>query len=116
MPFLDENGKPRQYVAIRADITARKNAEISSARLVAIVESSDDAIVGKDLSGIVTNWNRGAERMFGYSSNEMVGTPMNAYINKPVKIDTLAELLVKAADFVMKQGIAKREIDSGSEH
>src|SRR4051812_12385732 len=74
VPFLDDTGKPRQYVAIRADITARKNAEIPSARLLAIVESSDDAIIGKDLTGTITSWNRGAERMFGYMDNERIGT------------------------------------------
>ncbi|MEP6685337.1 MAG: PAS domain S-box protein [Verrucomicrobiota bacterium] len=56
------------------DVTERKQAEIASQRLAAIVNSSDDAIVGKDLNGIVTSWNSGAERMFGYSASEMIGT------------------------------------------
>jgi PAS domain-containing protein len=47
------------------DITARERAEAASRRLAAIVESSDDAIIGKDLNGIVTGWNRGAERILG---------------------------------------------------
>ncbi len=80
VPFLDEGGKPRQYVAIRADITERKNAEITSARLAAIVKSSDDAIIGKDLDGIITSWNQGAEKMFGYPSAEMVGTSITRLI------------------------------------
>jgi PAS domain S-box-containing protein len=56
------------------DVTARNQAEIVSQRLAAIIESSDDAIVGKDLNSIVTSWNAGAERIFGYSASEMIGT------------------------------------------
>jgi PAS domain S-box-containing protein len=74
VPFLNEDGKPRQYVAIRADITERKQSEKAALRLAAIVESSDDAIIGKDLNSIITSWNEGAARIFGYSAGEMVGT------------------------------------------
>jgi two-component system CheB/CheR fusion protein len=56
------------------DITERARAEVVSQRLAAIVDSSDDAIVGKDLNSIVTSWNAGAERLFGYSAKEMIGT------------------------------------------
>lgn len=56
------------------DVTERNQAEIISQRLSAIVNSSDDAIVGKDLNSIVTSWNAGAERIFGYSAAEMIGT------------------------------------------
>ena len=56
------------------DITERKQAEIASLWLAAIVEFSDDAIIGKDINSIITSWNKGAERIFGYSASEMIGT------------------------------------------
>ena len=80
VPFLNEQGKPRQYVAIRAEITERKRAEEASALLAAIVDSSNDAIVGKNLDSIVTSWNAGAERIFGYSAKEMIGGPITRII------------------------------------
>ena len=58
---------------ILRDITERRRHEAAMAMLAAIVDSSDDAIVSKDLNSIVTSWNAGAERLFGYSAGEMVG-------------------------------------------
>ena len=72
-------GETRMY-GIVEDITTRKSAQDASQRLAAIVESSDDAIASKDLKGVVTSWNRAAERMFGYTSEEMVGRPITTII------------------------------------
>ena len=65
--------------AIR-DITDRKRADEARARLAAIVEFSDDAIIGKSLNGTVLSWNKGAERVFGYLASEIVGQPVTRII------------------------------------
>jgi PAS domain S-box-containing protein len=62
------------------DITDRKEAEIAKGKLVAIIESADDAIISKDLNGIITSWNLGAERIFGYSAQEAIGQPVSMLI------------------------------------
>ena len=58
------------------DITERKRNEETALRLAAIIESSNDAIVGKDLNGIITSWNGGAQRIFGYLAEEIIGKPI----------------------------------------
>jgi PAS domain S-box-containing protein len=65
--------------AIR-DITERKKAEELRAQLAAIVDSSDDAIIGKDLDGTIRSWNRGAERIFGYTAEEVIGQPVSVLL------------------------------------
>src|SRR5262249_9087602 len=62
------------------DISERKRAEEMRTRLAAIVESSEDAILSKDLDGIILTWNRGAERMYGYSAAEVVGRPISLLV------------------------------------
>jgi PAS domain S-box-containing protein len=68
------------FTAYLRDITDRKRSEEASRRLAAIVESSDDAIVSKDLNGIITSWNSGAERLFGYGAHEAVKKPITIII------------------------------------
>jgi PAS domain S-box-containing protein len=80
---FEGSGRERRAVSMIGtgqDITERKQQEAAQARLAAIVTSSADAIVGKTLDGIVTNWNEAAERMFGYSAGEMIGQSIRRII------------------------------------
>jgi PAS domain S-box-containing protein len=82
--FRDEAGKPQRLIGVNIDITERKYAEELQAHLAAIVESSNDAVVSKDLNGIVKTWNKGAERIFGYSAEEVIGKPIHLLIPKEI--------------------------------
>jgi PAS domain S-box-containing protein len=88
------------------DTTERRQAEKTAIRLAAIVESSEDAIIGKDLDGVIQSWNGGAQKIFGYSAAEMIGGPITALI--PVgRQDEEKQILAK-----IKRGEAVRPFDT----
>jgi len=74
------------------DLTARKQAEERNRYLAAIVESSDDAIIGKTLDGVITSWNKGAERLYGYAAGEVLGRSVSLLM-PPSRQDELPRLL-----------------------
>jgi len=69
----DRTGKLKHFICVVEDITERRRAEEAQGRLAAIVASSDDAIISKTLNGIITSWNAGATRIFGYAPEETIG-------------------------------------------
>jgi PAS domain S-box-containing protein len=76
----DAEGRIVGGVNLLMDITERKQAELAMALLAAIVDSSDDAIISKNLDGIITSWNKGAEQVFGYTVQEAVGKHISLII------------------------------------
>ena len=86
----DEDGTPLWVQGFLLDITERKSAEETRARLAAIVESSDDAIMSASLDLAFTSWNRGAERLFGYSVDEVLGEPITLLMPPERQEESLA--------------------------
>ncbi len=76
VPVRDESGEVQSALAVVRDVTERRQAELDRARLAAVVAGSDDAIIAKDLTGVITDWNAAAERMYGYSSEQAIGRPV----------------------------------------
>ncbi len=91
-PFFDASGKVIGAFNVLVDISDRKAAEVAQARLAAIVESSDDAIISKTLDGIIITWNAGAQRLFGWTAAEAVGQPITILI-PPERLDEETEII-----------------------
>lgn len=78
VPERDEHGAVRGWVGCVTDITEHRRADAIHRELAAIVSSSNDAIIGTDLGGTITSWNHGAQRLFGFVAEEMVGQPFGS--------------------------------------
>ena len=89
----DADGAPELRVML-SNISERKRTELAAARLATIVESSDDAVISQDLRGIVVSWNRGAEKIFGYSASEIIGKSITLLI-APERQEEESEILGK---------------------
>ena len=95
-PIRDGDGAIQGTVLVFRDVTSRRRAEETRSLLAAIVESSVDAIIGLDLNGRFTSWNTGAERIFGYSMEEMIGRHTSD-LSEPGSPDELPDILDRIA-------------------
>ena len=93
-PIRDESGTVYGTVLVFRDVSARRKAEATTRLLAAIVESSDDAIIGHDLNGLFSSWNKGAERIFGYAAEETIGHPTSLIAN-PESGDEMPGILAR---------------------
>jgi PAS domain S-box-containing protein len=99
--------------AIR-DISERKQAEQQRARLAALVDASDDAIIGKSLDGIVTSWNEGAHRLFGYASEEIIGKPITLIVPAEYLSEFETVLQAVSAGEIMRFDTVRRRKDGSN--
>jgi PAS domain S-box-containing protein len=79
-PEHDANGDVGGWIASLLDMTEERQGDAARRQLASIVESSDDAIISKDLNGVIVSWNPGARRLFGYAAEEVVGKPITIII------------------------------------
>jgi len=82
-----------RFTGIIRDITERRQAQAAQAHLAAIIHSADDAIISKNLDGVIQTWNPGAQRLYGYRADEIVGRPVSVLVpaNRPDEIPALLE-------------------------
>jgi PAS domain S-box-containing protein len=99
------------------DITERRRAEEEHGRLAAIVEGSDEAIIGKTLDGIITSWNAGAERIYGYPAQEIIGRSVSLLVPPDQPDDTRSVLdQIRNGEPVIRYETLRRKKDGGQIH
>jgi PAS domain S-box-containing protein len=113
-PERDERGNVEGWVASILDITEHKRGEQVAQRLASIVEFSDDAIVSKDINGIIVSWNRGAQRLFGYTADDVVGKPITILM-PPERQDEGPQILarIRRGEHIDHYETVRRRKDGG---
>jgi len=115
--YRDESGNVIGVFAAARDVTEQKKAEEEQLRLAAIVEHSEDAIIGKSLDGIILSWNAGAERIYGYSATEAIGQHISMLV--PLhQIDDMGYILgkIRSGEPVLHYETVRRNKESRDLH
>lgn len=105
----------RANASLASELEDRARIQTSLFRLAAIVESSNDAIIGKDLSGTITSWNLGAEKMYGYRAEEVVGKPVTILVPDD-QVDEIARILMALARGEHIEGYETTRITKAGHH
>ena len=95
VPLRNDAGEITGVVTVARDLSERRQAEQLQARLAALVDASEDSIIGIDTRGLVRSWNPGSERLYGYSAAEMIGHPLTRLVppDRPAELPALMERL-----------------------
>ncbi|HEX5876636.1 MAG TPA: PAS domain S-box protein [Pyrinomonadaceae bacterium] len=110
VPFLNAEGKPYQYVAIRSDITERKRAEERILQQAALLDQAQDAILVRDLEQNILFWNKGAEKIYGWTAEEVVGK--NVFKESPRQIEQAHSAVIQHGEW---QGEIRQTRRDGTE-
>ncbi len=94
---IQGDGQVRGVVLVFRDVTERRRANEVQSWLAAVVENSEDAIISKSLDGRITSWNRGAERLYGYTASEAIGQPISILVPSG-QTDELTDILERIAE------------------
>src|SRR5262245_44350939 len=100
VPFLNSEGKPYQYVAIRSDITERKRAEEQIREQAALLDEAQDEILVRDLDQNILYWNKGAENIYGWTAEEATGKNAEQLLfEEPGQLDTPRRTLLEKGEW-----------------
>ena len=111
VPFLNAEGKPYQYVAIRSDITERKRAEEQIREQAALLDQAQDAIMVRDLDQQVLFWNKGAEHIYGWTADEAIGKDVRELILKQPseQFETARKAVLENGEWMGEMHQARRD-------